>query len=526
MSHISIHSLSYVLPNGRLLFSDLNESFGTERTALVGRNGTGKTVLAKIMADILTPTSGSVVRSGIVRYVDQIVAPASFKNAADMAGLANVISALERIEEGRGEGEDFTLADGNWDIRERLEREFKTAGLGHIAPETPATQLSGGESTRVSLVGAFLSQADFLILDEPTNHLDVKNKEALLEYLKTWRGGLLIISHDRFVLNRMERIVELSLHGLRNYGGNFALYKERKEEEHSAAVAHAEHLRTERKRTVVEQRESMERQQKRERRGKKDAAKGGIPKIIAGGLKRQAEITTGKLQDKHTEKLAEIAAAEYEASMLAKSEEPVVLIPPLCSVHDSKVVLTLKNLVLPYGTSRAPINFTIMGPERVAIEGANGSGKTTLLRVIMDMLAPKSGSSELKVPFAYLDQFAALPEDKSALQCLMSVSEGLNLGEAGTRLAQIGIAKERMHLPVSVLSGGERLKTALLCALHSTPPPQLLILDEPTNHLDLDSVESVEKVLNAYTGAILVVSHDRHFLENIGVSRRLLLEKD
>ena len=187
------------------------------------------------------------------------------------------------------------------------------------------------------------------------------------------------------------------------------------------------------------------------------------------------------------------------------------------------------------------------GPERAAIEGPNGSGKTTLLRVLKGEIAASSGFCKVNVPFAFLDQFAvtgdafaspsidgafaSIDKDKNKdregertpVELLRAYGKTLDPSDVGVRLAQAGIARG-LTLPAKALSGGERLKVALLCAIHSDPPPQLLILDEPTNHLDLESVESVEKLLNAYSGAMIVVSHDAYFLERIGVTRRIRLK--
>ena len=524
MPNLSLHNVSYVLPDGRTLLDRLNESFGDEPAALIGRNGTGKTILAKIMAGLLSPSSGTVTRSGIAFYLDQMTDPTKFSSVADLAGVCGVIEALRNIDAGAGTEHDLNLADGNWDLEERLTRELNSAGLGHLGADTPASTLSGGECTRVSLVGAFLSGADFLILDEPTNHLDAGSRKDLLEYLATWRKGLLVISHDRTLLDKMERIVELSGGKLKSYGGNYSLYSEYKKQEQAAAAAHLEHVKTERKRTAIEQQATVERQEHRSAQGRKSGKANGLPKVILHAMRRSAEKTAGKLGVQKDEKNTALAAAEKEAFLKANIEPAVVLVPPECSVHASKVVLRLEGIVLPYGTHREPIDLTLTGPERIAVEGANGSGKTTLLRILQQQLVPLAGTCEIKVPYAVLDQFASMNEARSAIELLReSAEQTLSQGEAGTRLAQIGLARERLKLPTQVLSGGERLKVALLCAIHRTPAPQLLILDEPTNHLDLDSVESVEKLLNAYTGALLVVSHDAWFLERIGVVRKLRL---
>ncbi|MDR2178830.1 MAG: ATP-binding cassette domain-containing protein [Synergistaceae bacterium] len=524
---ISLRDLVCVLPDGRLLLDNLNGGFGRERTALVGRNGVGKTVLAKILAGLISPSSGSVTRGGTVFYLDQMTNPEKFDTVADLAGVGGVLRAVRLASEGC-DSSDWEGADGNWDIEERILRELHAARLGHLTPDTPVSTLSGGECTRVSLVGAFLSGADFLILDEPTNHLDAQSKRSLMEYLKTWKGGLLVVSHDRELLEQMERVVELSQGGLKSYGGSYSFYSEAKAQERLAALSHLEHAKTERKRVTADQQRSLERQQHRSAQGRKSKKAQGFPKSILHAMKGNAEKTMGKLQELRDEKSQTLAAAEKEAFLKADIEEPVVLIPPACSVHAAKVVLRMERVALPYGAHREAIDWTAVGPERAAIEGPNGSGKTTLLRVLKGEIPAASGHCEVNVPFAFLDQFAGTggafaDGERSSLELLQTYGKTLDRGNAGTRLAQIGILSGRLSLPVKVLSGGERLKVALLCAIHSDPSPQLLILDEPTNHLDLESVESVEKLLNSYSGALIVVSHDAYFLERIGVTRRIRL---
>ncbi|MDR1977097.1 MAG: ATP-binding cassette domain-containing protein, partial [Synergistaceae bacterium] len=489
---ILIRDLVYILPDGRLLLNKLNESFGGERTALVGRNGVGKTVLAKILAGLVSPSSGSVTRGGTVFYLDQMTNPEKFDTAADLAGLSDALNAVRLAEKG-SDSAALDLADGNWDIEERIARELHAAGLGHLTPDTPASTLSGGECTRVSLVGAFLSGADFLILDEPSNHLDAQSKRSLTAYLKTWKGGLLVVSHDRELLEQMERIVELSPEqgvdgygGLKSYGGNYSLYAESKARERLAALSRLEYAKTERRRVTAAQQASVERQRHRSAQGRKSKKIQGFPKSVLHAMKGNAEKTAGKLQELRDEKIYALAAAEKEAFLKAEIQDPVVLIPPACSVHAAKVILRMEGLALPYGSYRGTIDWTATGPERAAIEGPNGSGKTTLLRVLKGEIEPSAGVCGVNVPFAFLDQFCSIEgagarggevqegearslagalessfapepsfnEERSSVELLRAHGKTLDLGDAGTRLAQIGIARQRLALPVKVLSGG------------------------------------------------------------------------
>lgn len=247
-SILTLESVSFVLPDGKPLFSELTEQFDHRHTGLVGSNGVGKSLLAKMMVGLVTPTSGQCRCSGRVRYLAQHLLPQRYYNVAMLAGVEPQLAALKRIEAGSADPIDFDLVGEGWDIRQRLQTQLEFAGLGYLSPESAVNQLSGGETIRVALTGATLSDADFLILDEPTNHLDAASRLALIQQLQQWSRGLLVISHDRRLLQQMERIVELSSLGLSNYGGNYDFYQQMKTQETTAAAQNLERLKAERKR--------------------------------------------------------------------------------------------------------------------------------------------------------------------------------------------------------------------------------------------------------------------------------------
>ena len=221
--HITLDGVTYSLPDGRMLFSDLHEQFDQRPTGLVGRNGAGKTVLARILAGQLAPASGRCVRHGSVYYLAQQVAPAPGATIADLAGVRAELDALARIEAGSVAVQDFDLVGDRWDLPQLLQQELDRSGLDRHDANTPASALSGGEAMRVALAGAMVSGADFLLLDEPSNHLDRHHRQALIAQLQRWPRGLLVVSHDRQLLDTMARIVELSPQGLRSYGGNYSV---------------------------------------------------------------------------------------------------------------------------------------------------------------------------------------------------------------------------------------------------------------------------------------------------------------
>ncbi|HEY0915745.1 MAG TPA: ATP-binding cassette domain-containing protein, partial [Solimonas sp.] len=223
---LTLQGVCFQLPDGRALFSELDERFDSRRTGLVGRNGVGKSVLARIMAGELSPTAGRCLRSGPVHYLAQQTTPPPDQTVAGLAGMQPMIEALRRIEAGGTRQKDFDAVGDRWDLRERLQQELAASGLPRLRHDTPAAQLSGGEAMRVALAGAFLSGADLLILDEPSNHLDREHRQALRDQLQHWNGGLIVVSHDRELLETMERIVELSALGLRSYGGGYRFYEQ------------------------------------------------------------------------------------------------------------------------------------------------------------------------------------------------------------------------------------------------------------------------------------------------------------
>lgn len=177
-TYLTLKGVSQVLPDGRALFADLNETFDMQPTGLVGRNGVGKTVLARILAGQLQPSAGDCLRSGLVHYLAQQVTCPEGATVGDLAGVQPALDALARIELGSTAPEDFDAVGERWDIRQRLRHELERGGLGHLEATTPARVLSGGETMRIALIGALLSDADFLILDEPSNHLDRPNRQA------------------------------------------------------------------------------------------------------------------------------------------------------------------------------------------------------------------------------------------------------------------------------------------------------------------------------------------------------------
>ncbi|WP_370599865.1 ABC-F family ATP-binding cassette domain-containing protein [Pseudomonas nitroreducens] len=518
---LALQGVFFHLPSGEALLSDLNETFDDRRTALVGRNGVGKSVLARIMAGKLQPSAGRCLSSGLVHYLPQRVEPQAFRSVADLAGVQPLLDALARIEAGGVDPADFERLDGHWDIHARLEAELAASGLGHLAPDTPAAHLSGGECTRVALLGAWLSEADWLILDEPSNHLDRAGREALREQVQRWRGGLILVSHDRLLLDDLPRIVELSSTGLRSYAGGYGFYREVRQQEQDHAQRELQRRKLERDRQQRAMQEQRERQEHRQAKGRKDAREANQAKILVDRQKERSQASIARLSTQHGDRREQLAREVREAFGQLREEDGVTLNAPDCELPEQRGVLSLEALRLPFGNA-APLDLQLTGPRRVAVIGNNGSGKSTLLKVIAGELDPASGSCELKVRSAYLDQhLAALLPGRSVLEQLQARNRALDQSVLRTRLAQLGLSAARVDQPCGLLSGGERLKAALACEIYAEQPAQLLLLDEPDNHLDLPSREALETLLRQYRGALLVVSHDEAFLDRLELEARL-----
>jgi ATPase subunit of ABC transporter with duplicated ATPase domains len=221
--------MSFNLPNGKALFSKLNLAFSTQKVGLVGNNGVGKSTLIKLIARELHPSNGSIQIDGTVAYIQQNPSFNPELTVAKLLGYEEKLNALNRIEQGSTDPDNFVILNDDWLIKEKLVRELTMFDLDKLSPLSHLSTLSGGELTKLMLTKAFLSNADFLLLDEPTNHLDSHACKKLYEAILKWQSGLIVVSHDRALLNLMDEIAELSSLGLSRFGGNYNAYKEQKD---------------------------------------------------------------------------------------------------------------------------------------------------------------------------------------------------------------------------------------------------------------------------------------------------------
>lgn len=527
MSSVVCTHLSFSWPDDTAVFTDLSFTLGAGRTGLVAANGAGKSTLLRLLAGELRPTTGSVTTDGVVGYLPQTLPLIDDRSVAEVLGVAEVLDALNALAAGDPSARNFMVIGDDWDVEERTRAQLDRLGLGHIGLDRSLRSLSGGEVVRLGLARALLRRPDVLLLDEPTNNLDADARQGLYDALEEFGGCLLVVSHDRVLLDRMYRIAELHGGQVSFYGGNFTAYRD--------AVTDAQRAAQDAVRSAEQflRREKHQRQQARERadrragtaaRTLKDA---GLPKIVAGARKRRAQESAGRADDVHAGRVADARSRLEDAERAVRDDDALVLELPGTLVPSGRMMLQLNGIrVVRNGCEvLGGVDLTVRGPERIALTGPNGSGKTTLLRTVLGEVEPDAGSVEVSGGrVAYLSQrLDLLDEHRSVAENLAAFAPGMTVTRRRHLLAQFLFRGDAAELPVRVLSGGERLRATLACVLFAEPAPQLLLLDEPTNNLDLVSVGQLESALAAYQGAFIVVSHDASFLDAIGVDRVLRL---
>ncbi|BBZ59055.1 ABC-F family ATP-binding cassette domain-containing protein [Mycolicibacterium monacense] len=529
MSSIVCSSLSFAWPDGTTVFSELTASFGDGRTGLVAPNGAGKSTLLRLIAGELSPSAGTVSVTGTLGHLPQTLPLAADLTVADVLGVAPVIAALNALAEGDAGDDVFTAIGDDWDAEECARAQLDRLGLAHVALDRRLETLSGGEIVSVGLAAKLLERPDVLLLDEPTNNLDADARNALYAALDDFAGTLLLVSHDRVLLDRMDRIAELSRGEIVFYGGNFTAYREAVAAEQQAAESDLRNAEQQLKREKRQMQEARERAGRRSNTAVRNLADAGLPKILAGARKRRAQESAGRADDVHARRVGDARVRVEDAERSLRDDDAIALDLPDTEVPAGRNLFAGHGLRIARGGRELfadnGIDLSLRGPERAALTGPNGAGKSTLLRIIAGAVEPDAGAVQrADGRTAYISQrLDLLDDDLSVAENLARFAPDMTVTRSRHLLAQFLFRGDRIHLPVSVLSGGERLRATLACVLYGEPAPQLLLLDEPTNNLDLVSVGQLESALDAYRGAFVVVSHDERFLAQIGVDRWLRL---
>ena len=536
---IILDRVSLSWPDGTTALSDVSGSFGAGRTGLVGRNGSGKSTLLRLVAGELAPTAGHITRTADAAYLPQRLTLDVDRPVADLLGVGAPLRALRAIESGDADPRHFDAVGSDWDIEARAHAALAEAGLAPGMLDRSVGQLSGGEAVLTAIAGIRLRGAAIALLDEPTNNLDRDARARLYDMVRSWRGALVVVSHDIALLELVDDTAELYDNELSVFGGPYSQWRAWLDAEQGAA---RDAERAARQAVKREKRQRIEAETTIARRaamGRKAQLEKRVPPIVAGNLKRAAQVSAGKLRGEKADREASARETLDAAERRVRDDDIVRIDLPDPGVPAGRRIATLGD---------GERSWIVQGPERVALIGPNGAGKTTLLeRLVGSGVEPAGGSAPRVFPGLdegpsipllaraelHTDRVGYLPQRVDGLDDGASVLENVapsapkvTMVELRNRLARFLIRGAAVERPVGTLSGGERFRVALARLMLADPPPQLLVFDEPTNNLDLDTVDQLVAALAAYRGAVLVVSHDDVFLERIGVDLVLELDRD
>ncbi|WP_343687863.1 ribosomal protection-like ABC-F family protein [Chryseobacterium gleum] len=528
---ILLQNISFGFPGGNLLFNHTNLTIQSHtRSALVGNNGMGKSTLLKIIAGEIHPLSGNISLQGEVFYVPQMFGNFNHFTIAECLKIDQKLHALEKITGGEVDEIYFETLNDDWDIEERCRHALELWGLGDFELTRKLEGLSGGQKTKVFLAGIQINQPEMIILDEPTNHLDMEGRKLLYDLIDKTDATVVIVSHDRTLLNLVDTIFELSNQGIAAYGGNYDFYAEQKavEEEALHNDIHAKERAL--KKAKEKERETLERKQKLDARGKGKQEKSGVARIMMNTLRNNAEKNSSKLQSVHTEKISGISHELRDLRSSVRNSDQMKVNFNDSGLHSGKILITAENINFSYGEQKLwkeNLSLEIRSGDRISIKGENGSGKTTLIKLLLGKTEPSEGQiSRSEFNSIYIDQEYSLIDNDSTLYDFVQTfnDSAMQESEVKTLLSRFLFGKDTWDKKCGMLSGGERLRL-LLCGLSiSNKAPDMIVLDEPTNNLDLQNVEILTHSIKDYHGTLLVISHDEVFLEEIGIDRELALD--
>lgn len=532
---VDLKRISYETGN-RELFRNVSFTINAgDKIGLVGPNGVGKTTLLKIINGDLKPTFGNVILSGekigilpqnlnkwldktVYSFIEEVTGVKSAREefAAQCERLAQDTSenTLLNYNKALEQYEKFEVANFDATIKKALSQ----ATLRDINPERRLDTFSGGQRTRIALAAIFASRYDLILLDEPTNNLDDNGVALLEDFISNSPVSFLIVSHDRrFLRNATKQIIELvGNKGINKYNLGYDEYIKARAKDRQAMINRYEQYEKEKKRLRRVARDAKIRANsagsnrkksdgdKLNEHFRKERASSNLASASSGAESRLQQLD-------EPERVEDEIAIKFTFDEVSSKKCSLVSVRSLSISHDGKKII-------------GPVTFNVRPSDRILIQGENGSGKSSLLNLIMDnSLSYRSGEviKNENVKTIYMNQSQTLPlENSSPLDNLRHLLPELELHDAINTLIRFGLDKRTISSTRAAdLSGGERAK--VLLAAMSTSSPDLIILDEPTNNLDIPTIEALELALNRYRGGVVVVSHDRDFVENIGITKKI-----
>jgi ATPase subunit of ABC transporter with duplicated ATPase domains len=525
-----LQGVSYIHPDKDLLFSDLNLAINRQdKIALIGNNGAGKSTLLKILARNLSPSAGLIRTDSKPYYVPQHFGQFNDQSIAEALQVGDKIKALNEILAGSVTEANLALLDDDWTIEERCMEAFTFWKLDGLGLAQKVGTLSGGQKTRVFLAGIIVHRPEIVLLDEPSNHLDGFGRSLLYEYIKSTANTIVVVSHDRTLLNLIDTAFELGSRGITVYGGNYDFYAAQKKIEADALDQDLKSKEKLLRKAKEIERESLQRQQKLDARGKKKQEKAGLPTISMNTLRNNAEKSTSRIKDVHAEKVENISGAVSKLRATLPDMDKMKMGFDNSALHKGKVLIRATDVNFGYDDHllwEEGLSFQVRHGERIAVKGLNGSGKTTLIKMILGELQPRSGTIDsVAAKTIYIDQDYSLIDDQlTVVEQVERFNSGfLQEHEIKIRLNRFLFTKAWWDKPCKTLSGGEKMRLILCSLTISDQAPDIIVLDEPTNNLDIQNIEILTSAITDYAGTLLVISHDEYFLNQIKVEGSIVL---
>lgn len=527
---ILLQQLAYRHPDKEILFSDISLSIQKQqKVGLIGNNGSGKSTLLKIIAGELQPSGGQLKLDTRPYYIPQLLGQYDHFTIARALGIADKLLALQHILNGDVSEKNMTMLGDDWTIEERMKEALVYWQLPVAEPDQLVGSLSGGQKTKLFLAGISIHQPDCILMDEPGNHLDSESRELLYNFTRNTNATLLIVSHDRTLLNLLDTTCELGKKGITVYGGNYDFYAAQKQVAWEALQQDLQNKERSLRQAKEKERETMERRKKQEAKGKQKQEKAGTARIMMNTLRNNAEKSTAKTKATHAGKIEGIAKDLQALRSELPDTDKIKLGFDDSGLHKGKVLFTAAGINFHYDQCalwKENIDLEIRSGERISLQGANGSGKSTLIRIISGELEPSTGSV-----YRSDNRIACIDQDYSLVNRQLKVYEqaqqfndaGLQEHEIKIRLHRFLFGSDSWDKPCSALSGGERMRLALCCLTLSQQSPDILVLDEPTNNLDIVNTDILLNAVKDYRGTLIVVSHDAYFSAEIGTQKIIRL---
>lgn len=528
---IVVSDIFYHYSNQQALLKHISLSVSSNRkVSIIGNNGTGKSTLLKLLAGELMPFFGAIQCSSQPYYIPQQTSIIG-QSISESLDIDEKINALHAIKNGSSDYVYYDLLEDDWDVESRCRSALDFWGLADIELTSPIDSLSGGEKSKVFLAGLLIHKPDNILLDEPTNHLDQASREKLYDYIINCKATIVVVSHDITLLNLLNTTYELTEKGIKVYGGNYSFYKEQKEIEEQALAQQINSEEVSLRLARKKAQEVRERQDQRTSQGERSKQKGGVARIVINARGNLAENSSAKLKEKHSGIIGEKQQNLSELRQKQQINSELKINFENAQLHKEKLLVEAVNVNFEYVDTKliweTTLNIEVRSGERIHITGNNGAGKTTLIKLLTGELFPTKGKIK-KADFSYIyldQQYSKVDKNATVLELAHEYNfNNLQEHEIRLRLNRALFPKEAWDKNCQTLSGGERMRLYLCCLMISNHIPDMFILDEPSNNLDISSFSILTNTIKNYQGTVLVISHDKYFVDVIGITKSIKLK--